>query len=202
MASSTPVMSFLRPLRLPRPSTVRHFLRFSTSAPCSEATQQQKEDPNLIASRTAPEAYPPPSIAIRSNPRPKESRASRRTSFPMKQRQYPTRVPSHHQPETPKLIPEPVELLPPEQCAPNLPYFVTRSRKDELPIYTLRKRGGNLKMTRVKRIDGETSVLRDELRQLLRVGAKDAVINHTTGHIMIKGHFKPQIEQYLRQRNF
>lgn len=208
MASSTPIMSFLRPLGLPRPATVRHFLRFSTSARCNTAEQHQSaavksnasEDPNLIASRTAPESYPPPSMP--SNPRPKISKASRRANHPTKQRNYPTRIPSHHQPALPQLIPESITLLSEDQCAPNLPYFVTRSRADELPIYTLRKRGGNLKMTRVKKIDGKREVLKDELRQLLRVPEKEVAINSVTGHIMIKGHWKPQIEKFLRERNF
>ncbi|KAK4497086.1 hypothetical protein PRZ48_011536 [Zasmidium cellare] len=198
MAATTPLLPFLRPLGLPRPSTVRHFLRFSTSVPCRAS--EQREDPNLTASRTAPEAYPPP--WMKSKPRPKESKASRRSSHPRKERHYPTRHLSHHQPETPRLIPEPVEPLPAEQCAPNLPYFVTRSANKSLPIYTTRKNGGNLKLTRVRKIDGDRVALRDELRKLLKVQDKDAVINSVTGHILIKGHHKPQIERFLRQRMF
>ncbi|KAK4611640.1 hypothetical protein CLAFUW4_12940 [Fulvia fulva] len=198
MASLTPMMPFLRPLGLPRPQTVRHFLRFSTATPCREAAQ--REDRNLAASRTAPESYPPPSM--KSLPRPKESKASRRTSYPLKERHYPTRHQSHHQPQVPKLIPQPVQPLSPERCAPNLPYFVTRSANNELPIYTLRKRGGNLKMTRVKKIDGDRLRLRDALRVALGVADKDAVVNSVTGHIMIKGHHKPRIEKFLRERKF
>lgn len=139
---------------------------------------------------------------MKSKARPKESKASRRTSHPRKERPYPTRHLSHQQPEKLKLIPDPVESLPAEQCAPNLPYFVTRSANNELPIYTLRKSGGNLKMTRVKKIDGNKVVLRDELREMLGVQEKDAIVNSVTGHIMIKGHYKPQIEKFLRQRMF
>lgn len=57
-------------------------------------------------------------------------------------------------------------------------------------------------MTRVKKIDGNRVTLRNELRVLLGVEDKDAVVNSVTGHIMIKGHYKPQIEKYLRQRMF
>jgi len=42
MASSTPLLSFLRPLGLPRPSTIRHFLRFT---PLSRAQSQQASPP-------------------------------------------------------------------------------------------------------------------------------------------------------------
>ncbi|SMR63829.1 unnamed protein product [Zymoseptoria tritici ST99CH_3D1] len=197
-------MPFLRPLGLPRPATVRSFLRFSTSTRCRASQYETRsagasdEDPNLRASRYAPESYPPPSM--RSNPRPKESKASRRTAHPTKERPYPTRRASHHQPDVSKLIPEPVEPLNAEQCAPNLPYFVSRSANNELPIYTLRKRGGNLKMTRIKKIDGDRHILRDELKSLLK--NSDCVVNSVTGHIMIKGHHKPQVEKFLRERMF
>lgn len=55
-------------------------------------------------------------------------------------------------------------------------------------------------MTRIKKIDGEKTVLRDELKQLLR--KKEVVVNGVTGHIMIKGHVKPLVEKYLKERLF
>lgn len=57
-------------------------------------------------------------------------------------------------------------------------------------------------MTRVKKVDGDRLQLRDALRTALDVGEKDCVINSVTGHIMIKGHHKPGIEKFLRQRKF
>ncbi|USW58980.1 Putative ribosomal protein L49/IMG2 [Septoria linicola] len=206
MASATPMLSFLRPLGLPRPATVRHFLRYSTSTPCREAAAATssytppREDANLIASRTADEAYPPRSM--RSQPRPKESRASRRSAHPTKERHYPTRRPSHHQPDVPKLIPDPVEPLPEAESAPNLAYFVSRSSSNNLPIYHLRKRGGNLKMTRIKNIDGDKMILKGELCRILNVKKDDVAINSVTGHINLKGHWKPKIETFLRERRF
>lgn len=157
-------------------------------------------DANLTASRYAPEAYPDPSI--RSLPRPKESRASRRTAYPVKQRPYPTRRPSHHQPDLPKLIKEPVQALPESESAPNLPYFVSRSRFNSLPIYHLRKRGGNLKVTRIKNIDGDKLELRNALKQALGVTEGNIAVNSVTGHINIKGHFRTQIDRFLRERRF
>jgi large subunit ribosomal protein L49 len=71
-----------------------------------------------------------------------------------------------------------------------------------LPIYTLRKAGGNKPVTRVKKIDGKSEILRDELRELLGLAEKEVVINRTTGHIMIKGHHVTKIEYFLKQRAF
>lgn len=139
---------------------------------------------------------------MKSLPRPKESRASHRTKHPRPTRHYPTRHPSHTAPTPPTLTPQPIEPLPEHQCAPNLPYFVTRTPSNELPVYTLRKRGGNLKMTRVKKVDGRVETLREELRGVLGVGEKDVVVNGVTGHVMVKGHWKPVIERFLRERRF
>jgi large subunit ribosomal protein L49 len=79
---------------------------------------------------------------------------------------------------------------------------VTRTPSNHLPIYTLRKAGGNKPVTRVKKVDGRAEVLRDELRELLGLADKEVVINKTTGHIMIKGHHVSKIEHFLRQRAF
>lgn len=153
-----------------------------------------------MASRTASATYPPPSM--KSLPRPKESRASRRTAHPRKDRHYPTRQPTHRQITSPKLIPDPVTPLPAAQCAPNLPYYVTRTPSNELPIYTLRKRGGNMLLTRVKKVDGSVEALRDELRTVLGLEEKQVVINPLTRHVMLKGHRRPEVERFLRERMF
>lgn len=139
---------------------------------------------------------------MKSLPRPKESKASHRSNYPKKERLYPTRGASHNKPAVEKLIPDPVEPLAPHLCAPNLPYFVTRTPSKHLPIYTLRKAGGNKLVTRVKKVDGKPEVLRDELRELLGLGEKEVVINRNTGHIMIKGHHNSKIEHFLKQRMF
>lgn len=55
-------------------------------------------------------------------------------------------------------------------------------------------------MTRIKKIDGDRHILRDELKSLLK--NSDCVVNSVTGHIMIKGHHKPQVEKFLRERMF
>lgn len=70
------------------------------------------------------------------------------------------------------------------------------------PIYTLRKRGGNLRQTRVKKIAGSVEKLRDALLEELGVPEKECVINRTTGHVVIKGFHKPRIETFLKARKF
>jgi large subunit ribosomal protein L49 len=217
-------MPFLRPLALPRSATVRQFLRFSTARRCAAETASVKqhaegitsrsprkfrrccilicvrEDRNLIASRSASGTYPPHSSS--SLPRPKISRASRRTAHPPKQRQYPTRHFPYVQLSPNKLIPEPIQHLPEDQSAPNLEYFVTRTKSNELPVYTDTKRGGNLKLTTVRKIDGNPEVLRDALRERPGLEGKRVVVNEVTKHVVIKGHVKPEVIDFLRERRF
>ena len=57
-------------------------------------------------------------------------------------------------------------------------------------------------MTRVKKIDGDVEVLRDELRGVLGLDGKECVVNPVTKHIMMKGHHKPRIDRFLRERMF
>ena len=139
---------------------------------------------------------------MKSVPRPKESRASHRSRHPRKVRDYPTRHPSHTTTTPSTLIPAPVVPLPEHQCAPNLAYFVTRTPSNELPVYTLRKRGGNLKMTRVKKVDGRVEMLRDDLRSALGLAEAEALVNPITKHVMLKGHHGKAVEQFLRERMF
>lgn len=211
-----PILPFLRPLGPPKPATIRHFLRFSTSSPtraasseCSHTyanhpsltsanTSSPALDPNLVASQTAPASYPPPSL--KSIPRPVKSHASHRTSQPTKIRNYPDRVKQSSPSLSSDATPAPV--LAESQVAPNLPYYVTRTPSNELPIYHLRKRGGNLRQTRVKKISGSIDALRDALQTELAVPEKECVINRTTNHVVVKGWHKPKIESFLTARKF
>ena len=59
-----------------------------------------------------------------------------------------------------------------------------------------------MKLTRVKRVDGEVEALRDELSVALGLGEKECVVNAVTRHVILKGHMKPQVEKFLRERLF
>jgi len=55
-----------------------------------------------------------------------------------------------------------------------------------MPVYLLSKRGGNLKQTKLRRIEGDINVLRSDLQQALGVDEKDVVINQLTKQIIIR----------------
>lgn len=68
-----------------------------------------------------------------------------------------------------------------------LTYRVNRTPSMQLPIYLLAKRGGNLKQTRLRKIEGNILELKADLQQALGiVEDKDIQINQLTRHIIIK----------------
>jgi len=114
------MLPFLRPMALPRPSTLSHFLgvaRVSTSAAAAPATTPAA--PSAVSSLAKP-------------------------------------------------------------------YRVNRTTTNNLPVYLLSKRGGNLKQTKVRRIEGNINVLRTDLQKALGLQDKDITINQLTQHIIVR----------------
>jgi large subunit ribosomal protein L49 len=72
-----------------------------------------------------------------------------------------------------------------QPTTPRPPYLVTRTPSLNLPIYTDTKRGGNKKLTILKKIDGDARALKEALRSELRLEEGKIRINHVTGHIEI-----------------
>jgi large subunit ribosomal protein L49 len=66
------------------------------------------------------------------------------------------------------------------------PYRITRTPSNNYPVYTLAKRGGNMKLTKLRRIEGDVNVLRDDLQQALGMDQKEVVINQLTKQIIVK----------------
>ncbi|KAF2129880.1 Img2-domain-containing protein [Dothidotthia symphoricarpi CBS 119687] len=86
-----------------------------------------------------------------------------------------------------------IELPPPT-------YHIARTNTKNLPIYTDYKRGGNLHLTTIRKITGDLSALRDELRVFLNKKNEDVRINALTGHVIVKGHCTGQVKQFLLAR--
>lgn len=59
-----------------------------------------------------------------------------------------------------------------------------------------------MKLTRVKKIDGNVEALRDELRAGLGLDGKEVVVNPLTRQVMVKGHRRTEVEKFLRERMF
>lgn len=67
-----------------------------------------------------------------------------------------------------------------------LSYHVHRTASQQLPVYHLAKRGGNLHQTRVRKIEGDIEALRDDLQRALGLKEEQIIINQLTRHIIIK----------------
>ncbi|KAF1956649.1 hypothetical protein CC80DRAFT_548144 [Byssothecium circinans] len=95
--------------------------------------------------------------------------------------------------KTPKSHAPKIELPPPK-------YHVTRSSSKNLPIYTDYKRGGNLHLTTIRKVTGDLSALRDELRVFLNKKNEEVKINSLTSHVIVKGHHVPEVTDFLKAR--
>ncbi|KAL9014324.1 MAG: hypothetical protein Q9173_001032 [Seirophora scorigena] len=67
-----------------------------------------------------------------------------------------------------------------------LPYHVHRTPSQQLPVYQLAKRGGNLLLTRLRKVDGDIMQLKLHLQQALDLRPEEISINQLTRHIHIK----------------
>lgn len=67
-----------------------------------------------------------------------------------------------------------------------LPYHVRRTASQQLPVYHLAKRGGNLHQTRIRKIEGDVESLMKEIKIALGLKEELVVINRLTGHVIIK----------------
>ena len=78
-----------------------------------------------------------------------------------------------------------------QNSLPPLAYYVHRTASQQLPIYHLAKRGGNLRQTRIRKIDGNLMELKKDLRHALGLKEEQIAINSLTKHIIIKVRFGP-----------
>ncbi|PBP19711.1 hypothetical protein BUE80_DR009433 [Diplocarpon rosae] len=89
-----------------------------------------------------------------------------------------------------------------EQAKPaaSRPYRISLTPSKNYPVYMLQKRGGNKRLTKVRRIEGDITALKKDLQEALGLRDKDVTINQLTNQIMVKGYQKSQIEQFFMER--
>jgi large subunit ribosomal protein L49 len=94
-------------------------------------------------------------------------------------------------PSTPSpAVSQTVTIPSPSESAPRPAYLVSRTPSKSLPVYQRAKRGGNMKFTLVKKIEGDVRGLKSRLRADLGLDDKKIKINHVTGHIEISVGFQ------------
>ncbi|KAI0538527.1 mitochondrial large subunit ribosomal protein-domain-containing protein [Xylaria digitata] len=98
----------------------------------------------------------------------------------------------------PATIPTPSETNPPRQ----LPYFVGRNNLNNFSVYHKTLRGGNYKITLLKRGEGHLSALKQDLIAALQLPDDEVSIKSVTNHLVIKGHKREKVVHFLRTMGF
>jgi len=187
MALSQPILSFLRPLGPPRPSSFRHLLRFSTAShPRLEASASPLSKtlaPPTSTSSAPQSAFRDADIAAAEAATDADNATSPVVSL--------TALPSKRAPSS-----VPLEIQNPPK------YHVARTPSNLLPVYKDAKAGGNKHLTTVRKISGDATALKEELSALLSLPKGHAFVNPVTRHVVVKGWYKNQIVKYLESKNF
>ncbi|KAI1169879.1 mitochondrial large subunit ribosomal protein-domain-containing protein [Nemania sp. FL0916] len=89
-----------------------------------------------------------------------------------------------------------------EASRSQLPYFVGRNNLNNLSIYVKNKRGGNLKLTVLKNIEGDRRALKEDLKEALNLTDQQITINSVTNHIVIKGHMRDEVKNFVHNMGF
>lgn len=174
------LVPLLRPLAAPRAVACRqHFRLYTASSEHPSTPQEAQRAADLAAAESLTEgdsAQPPQQKPVLPSKHPRADNKPRNS-------------------KKPKASSQALNLsLPPPK------YAVSRSVNKNLPIYTDYKRGGNLHLTTVRKITGDVSALRDELRVFLNKKNEDVKINSVTQHVVVKGHHTSEIAEFLKAR--
>lgn len=88
-------------------------------------------------------------------------------------------------PQTPSPL-IPADTATPQEITPTEAYFIRRTPTRNLPIYQLRKSGGNLKQTRVRKVEGDVEALKVMLEERLTPVPKWIRVNPVNMHVEMK----------------
>ncbi|KAI9659244.1 MAG: hypothetical protein M1829_006584 [Trizodia sp. TS-e1964] len=188
---------FFRPICSNSSSRLRYLKRTYSSTPFEQSTIQSSvpiQEPKDSSSRVTKLSSQPGAV-----PSPKTALERENRGGPKAQKHDPTWHPPTDTEHTSSPA-TPLELTPIIQ--PTEPYFVHRSTSKNLPIYLDYKRGGNRLETRLRKLEGNLGVLREQLIKSLKLPPEDVAINQLTKHIIIKGHKKDQLKKFLIDRHF
>ncbi|KAL1837631.1 hypothetical protein VTK73DRAFT_4638 [Phialemonium thermophilum] len=81
-------------------------------------------------------------------------------------------------------------------------YVVYRTPSQNLPVYEEHKRGGTLKRTVIRKVEGDSRALKTDLMRDLSLSDDQIRVNPVTRHIEILGHRKSAIASYLEKQGF
>lgn len=177
---------------------------FEPPSPSDKPSRPPREK-RPIPTLTGPPAPPPKRILAGYI---REAKAKQRkpaqgpvSAFPMTKKSIKTVSPASE-------VPSQATSVIPETATPaditKFPYYIQRIRPSgQLPIYTDLKAMGTLKQTRIRKISGDVHALKRELKEFLGIQKeKDCAVNPVTGHIILKGHWKSEVDGFLVAKGF
>ena len=71
------------------------------------------------------------------------------------------------------------------------PYIITKTSSNEFPIYHLAKRGGNKKLTTIKKVEGDAQVFKRWLAEDLQISLDSIRVKTPTGHVEVDVRHSP-----------
>lgn len=87
----------------------------------------------------------------------------------------------------------------------NFPYFVSRTKNHQVPVYLSSTFRGQRKITKLRRVEGDIWALEKDLKQTLQSALKKRVetrVNEVSGQIDFKGIHVDMISDYLMAKGF
>lgn len=168
--ASLPLLPFLRPLPLPLPlssSLLRLHRPTLPLPPPSHTLTQTRPAASAFANQLGRQVFP----------------GSHTPASLRRAKAHPSARPKRR-PATPKPLLTPA--TPDPAAIATLPYHIHRTPSQQLPVYKLAKRGGSLKQTRVRKVEGDVQALRGDLMAALGLGEAEVRVNPLTGHVLLK----------------
>jgi large subunit ribosomal protein L49 len=83
-----------------------------------------------------------------------------------------------------------------------LAYHVSRTPTNNLPVYSEFKGHRTLKLTMVRKITGDSNILRNDLEKELGLDKKTCYVKLPAGHVYMKGQHKEKVLKFLTDRGF
>ncbi|XP_076312346.1 mitochondrial ribosomal protein L49 isoform X2 [Tachypleus tridentatus] len=104
-----------------------------------------------------------------------------------------------------KEIPSPSGWIPPAESAPDLPYFISRTKNHMLPVYLKKEIRGPRFLTTVKLAEGNLWALEKDLKEHLEKKYETEIISQVhevVGYVRIKGDFVEDVKKWLYEKGF
>jgi len=89
-----------------------------------------------------------------------------------------------------------------ERTLKPLPYFVSRTQNNNLPVYQEYKAGGNKLQTRIRKVEGNLQFLKNQIEEAFQMEKGEVTINSLAGHVIVKGRRRDEIVRFLSDLRF